>query len=256
MESSVFEYVHVGGNALGVPVGGAIRNGRNVIRIKGAGKPQPYELRPGLLNANGSMDLIALTDLVKTVFDLAIYDPITKLLTASDIEVGTASEGFKHTGSLIESLELSGTREEAIKMSLAWQGADFSEPIGGTAPGVPDKAAWIFDQVTIGNISAPVEAFRLNIANTIDIGVALGSYKPNGLIGVGQQITLSLETLEHEALSLGGASPTIQNITIIFSGGKTITCVNATPEEQEIPIEEEGSITYANNFQVENATIA
>lgn len=255
-KSSVFQYVHIGGVAYGVPVGGSIRNGRNIIRITGAGKPQPYELRPGLLSANGSMDLIMLADNVKALFDLAIYDPTTKLLTASDIEVGHASKGYKHTGSVVESLEISGAAEEAVRCSLAWQGKDFSETAGGTAPGIPDKTAWIFDQVTIGSITAKVRSFRLSISNSLQVVPVLGDYKPEEIDGTGQEITLSLETLSHEALSLGEAAPTVQDITIVFSGGITITCVNATPEEQEMPIEEDGAIIHTVNFQVEDATIA
>lgn len=255
-KSAVFQYVHIGGGAKGVPVGGSIRNGRAVIRIRGAGNPRPYELRSGLLSANGSMDIIPVAGGLKSLVDYAIFDETTKKLPVVAIAVGHESTGYNHTGCLVESLELSMTREEAVRASIAWQGVDFEEDAGGVAPGVPAGDVIMFDQVTIGGITAKVQMARLSIANSLKIDVALGSYKPAELEGTGQEITLSLETLAHEALLLGGAAPTVQDITLTCTGGVVIVCKNATPNEQEMPIEEDGTIIHTNNFDVKYITTA
>ncbi len=223
----------------GVAAGGAMQNGRTIIEIRGAGKELPYELRPGMVNASGSVDLIpaaaSIAGLInKALFTAGVLGNIATIIGTSEVAT------YTHTEAYIESLTMTCNVDEAVRASMSWKakswakGAGSADYIGGAF------VSQIFDEVEdIG------QSFTIAISNTLAVKGKLGGTDGavDYIVGTGQSIVVT--RVSSGFIDDGGAAG---SWTIL---GKTWA---GKIESGEVPTVQDGDILHTAVLKVDTVT--
>ncbi len=234
--SSVLQNVNIDG-IKGVFTGGSIRCGNEIIEVRGAGKELPYELRDGLPDASGSIDLTPDSADIGTLINKALFvsgTPADELGSIDTIGVDGGMEKYTHTECYIESLELSGEQNGVVTASLSWRAKSFAEGTAVEHGGF--ESSKLFDDVEdVG------QSFTISISNTLAVKGKLGSDAIDYIEGTGQSISVTRVS----SVNIGTADTS----WIILGktwGGKV--------EYAEMPIEEDGDIVQTAVMIVNEVT--